>query len=435
MTSVNANANSILIVVKFDTVTFTSTDITNFDLISSLNGVPGGQFLVNDKNSDFIKQKSGDYGIMAFNDINADGNQQLGAIPFIIDEFTEESKSDNNTVYRIKWTAGVNTALNKKNGYFKGTSFDALLDIAKKYGVKMVELVSTTNFDKPSDSMTWRYIQSNMWEALSTVVNNSYLKNDYLFWTYDETHDYLRLSTLGFEKARQDTNLFVYSTNAYTSGDESKVKIKKPELTIWAYASMVRSEEVGKSREHLFPNVSFSGVVDTELKQAKFNKNCFADVVNSMGDDKQNEIIAGTGMDDKTNTYGNLQVKRHYPNNGHKMYSIADTYRKYKLHTYNKILYITIYNSLGPAVGTKCSVLVNGNNIKIRGYNVDTTYTDSYIIDSKFVTYTTNVVKTTGRTVSTGTALFSTTLRLISDNFGDSGYKAVLDLIDQMGTK
>jgi len=57
MTSVNANANSILIVVKFDTVTFTSTDITNFDLISSLNGVPGGQFLVNDKNSDFIKQK------------------------------------------------------------------------------------------------------------------------------------------------------------------------------------------------------------------------------------------------------------------------------------------------------------------------------------------------------------------------------------------
>jgi hypothetical protein len=274
-----------------------------------------------------------------------------------------------------------------------------------------------------------------MWEALSTVVNNSYLKNDYLFWTYDETHDYLRLSTLGFEKARQDTNLFVYSTNAYTSGDESKVKIKKPELTIWAYDSMVRSEEVGKSREHLFPNVSFSGVVDTELKQAKFNKNCFADVVNSMGDDKQNEIIAGTGMDDKTNTYGNLQVKRHYPNNGHKMYSIADTYRKYKLHTYNKILYITIYNSLGPAVGTKCSVLVNGNNIKIRGYNVDTTYTDSYIIDSKFVTYTTNVVKTTGRTVSTGTALFSTTLRLISDNFGDSGYKAVLDLIDQMGTK
>lgn len=433
MSSVNATSNGILIVVKFGNVTFTSSEITNFDLINSINGVPQGQFYVNDKNSDFLKQKSGDYGMMLFRDTTGDGSQSLGAIPFIIDEFAQESDASSNTLYRIKWSAGFPSILGKKSYAFKGSSFDAILDIAKQYEMKITEFISTTKYNKPSDSMTWRCIQSNMWESLTNVVNHSYLKNDYLYWAYDETKDNLKLSTLGFEKARETKYLMMYSTNAYTSTDETKLALHEPDVIIWSYDTAKRSEEVGKSREYLFPNVSFSGTVDTEVKQAQFKKACFSDVLKSMGDDKQETVLKTTSMSDKTTVYGQLKVKRHYPNNGHKMYSIADTYRDYKFHTYNKILYLTVYNSLGPPLGSKCSVIVNGKDMKIKGANIDETYTDTYILVDKYVQYTTNIVSTTGRTHSSGNAKFMTTLRLVSDNMGMSGYQEVMDLFGKIG--
>ena len=149
-----------------------------------------------------------------------------------------------------------------------------------------------------------------------------------------------------------------------------------------------------------------------------------------MGDDKQSEIQNITDLKDPNDVFGDLQVRRHWPNNTHKMYSLSDVYRDYKMATYGKVMYVRIYNTIGPAIGTKASILALNNDLKVRGANIDTTYTDTYILAEKQIRFTTVERNTTGRLKGSGNDEMVTILKFVSDNYGTAGLEDTMKFIN-----
>jgi hypothetical protein len=78
----------------------------------------------------------------------------------------------------------------------------------------------------------------------------------------------------------------------------------------------------------------------------------------SNGDTSKSTILEQTGMKDKNAVYGDLRIIRNYPNNTHKMYSLAHTIREYYISTYAKNVHMYLYNTLGPEIGSKVSVVM-----------------------------------------------------------------------------
>lgn len=430
MSSVATSIGDVKIVIQFDNYVFTSTSILRFDLVNSMNKIPTGEFVMVDTNSNFVVAKSGDYGTIFFTDTSDNNEEKASAIPFIVDNMSKVENSGSNTSYRVKWTAGTKESIRKTTRAFKGTSLEALMDVCEYHKYLGIEILTDLEFEKPTDSMTWRFIQDNMWEAFHTVVDQSYMKNDYIFWVFDDVNNYIKISSLNLEKSLDDKHLFIYSDNANAATSEVKKRFTEPEVTIWTYNGDIRDNEV--DRKKLFPNVSLSGIRETNYNQAGFKKACFSKVLQSMGDSKQAEIQAYTGLDDNRDVFGDLQVVRHWPNNTHKMYSLAKTYRDYKRATYTKIMYLKIYNTLGPSIGSKVSVMALSDDIKVRGENLDTVYTDTYIVSDKQIRFTTIEGTTTGRLKGTGNNELVTIIKLVSDNYGTSGFDETINFINTM---
>jgi len=85
-------------------------------------------------------------------------------------------------------------------------------------------------------------------------------------------NNYMKISTFNLEHSLEDRHMLVYSDSARTGTSEAKKTISEPNITVWTYGSDIRSNILGKNRNKLFPNVSFSGIVDTDLEQAGIRK-------------------------------------------------------------------------------------------------------------------------------------------------------------------
>lgn len=436
MSSVQTVAGGNLgIIIQFDSVVFTSASLLKFTYANMINAMPSGEFILNDNNSDLLNTGSGGYGQFYFTNTSDNNTAKASALHFIIDEMDQIDISGSNTTYRIKWSAGNPSALTNKTRVFKGTSLEAMMDTCEKHNYLAIENLTDLEFDKPSDSMSWRFIQDDMWSALNEVVTHSYIKNDYLFWVYDDVNNYMRISSFNLEYALNDKHLFIYSENAYTATSESKVAIDDPDITIWTYDGNRRVNTLGRDRNKLFPNVSFSGVVDTNIEQAGFRKTCFSSVLKSMGDDKQEELKTVIGASDDE-VFGPLMIRRHAPNNTYKMYAIADIYREYRLATYGKVIYIKVHNSIGPPIGSTAIITALGNDYKVRSNSFDNTYSDRYILINKWIEFSTVKPTTTAKILPTGTQETTTILTYVSNNYGTTGFENVLDMFKLLkGTK
>lgn len=432
MSSVQATAGSNLsIIVQFDDIVFTSASLLKFRYSNALNTPPSGEMVLVDMNSDLMVTRSGDYGELIFTITNDNNTAKASSIHFIVDEMNQIENSGANTTYQIKWSAGNQNALTNKTRAFKGTSLEAMMDICESHKYLGVETLTGVKFDKPSDSMTWRYIQDDMWGALDTVVDHSYLKNDYLYWVYDDVNNYIKISSFNLEYNLDDRHMFIFSDNAHTGTSEAKKTLNDPKITIWTYGADRRLNTLGKNRNKLFPNVSFSGIVDTKFEQAGIRKACFSSVLKSMGDDKQTEIKELTGAQDDE-VFGPLQVRRHAPNNTYKMYSVSDIYRDYRMATYGKVILIKVFNSIGPPLGTTAVIIAFANDHKVRTNALDTTYSDKYILVDKYVEYSTVVATGTAGIKPSGTAETVTLLKYVSNNYGTTGFENVSALTDML---
>lgn len=433
MSSVQAVAGANLsIIIQFNDIVFTSASLLKFKYFNAINEVPSGEFILNDSNSDLVVTRSGDFGELFFVNNSDNNSAKAGALQFIIDEINQIYNSGSNTTYQIKWTAGNRNALTNKTRTFKGTSLESMLEICKVHKYLGVSTLSDVEFEKPSDSMKWMYIQDDMWEALTATVNHSYLKNDYLYWVYDDVNSYIKFSTFNLEYSLEDHHMFVFSESARTGTSEVKKTISEPNITVWAYGADVRSNILGRNRDKLFPNVSFSGVVDTKIEQAGIRNTCFSSILKSMGDNKQDDIKEIVGVEGETEVFGELKVRRHAPNNTHKMYSVSDIYRDYRISTYGKQITVKIHNSIGPPLGTTAVIVALANDRKVRTNGIDTTFSDKYILVNKYVEYYTVLPTTTAGIKPTGTAEAVTILTYVSQNYGSEGLSHVVNLSKQL---
>lgn len=426
--------SNIQIFVLINGATITQGDLVKFQYNSSLNGIPNGSFILIDRNNAFMNSaNSGIYGRFYFSD-TSDGLEGKGSyIDFIIDELKQLNSTPPHVTYLVKWSAGTPTAINNSTAAFTGNSIEAINDVAKRHSYAMADYL-TGNIDAPTDNMTWRFIQDNMWQQFDTVVNKSWLKGDYLYWAMDEVNNTLKLSSLNHSKSLEDKHVFLYSTNAMTNTQEAISVLDNPNYTLWYYDKDVRMNMLGANRALLFPDVSFTGVVDTDLQSAGYKKTCFIDMLKSAGDTKQEQILTKSALSDPTVTYGKLEVRRHFPNNVHKFYAGADVFRTREVATYAKVVYINVYNKVGPALGSKCCLVALAKDSKVTGLSLDDTYSDNYILAEKSINFSTETQSLSGPTPS-GNELMTTTLKFVSDTIDGSGFEQVQKILKQVEDK
>jgi len=430
--SITNLSSELNIIVQFGDVIFTHADLLNFSLNNKLNERPFGEFTLVDRNSDFVKTKSGDFGAVFFSNTSDGKGEKVGLLEFIVDELVQETIVASNTIYKIKWSAGNKQQLKKHTRAFSGISIDAVDEVFSFYDTS--NITYPAGAPRPTDVMTWRNIQEDMWQQLDTIIEKSFLRNDYLFWAWDEVNNTFRVSSLRTEASAQDRYIIIQSSDALTSTEAGKVFLENPDTTIWQYSRHKRLNDLGKNRDKLFPNVAFSGIRDADILTADMKQATFSEFLREVGDDKQDEVLESTGLDEDTDVFGELDVRRHWPNNIHKLYSFADIYRDYKLATYPKIIFVQLHNNVGPPIGSKVTLIKMGDDYKVAGLSLDEEFSDSFIVFQKLITYT-PVNKLTSKGGANKNEAIVITLKLISDNFAGNGVEHVTQVFEQINKR
>jgi hypothetical protein len=114
------------------------------------------------------------------------------------------------------------------------------------------------------------------------------------------------------------------------------------------------------------------------------------------------------------------------------MYSLAHTIREYYISTYAKNVHMYLYNTIGPEIGSKVSVVMYSNDRKVRGNLIDTQYTDEYIITDKTISFSHLTPTITGSTVTKNTTEISVLLKMKSNHLKDEGFETVKKLFDSI---
>jgi len=416
------------IVIQFSNNVITHADLLEFEVNNAINTIPTGQFLFIDRNADYVALKSGNTGTIIFTNTNDDKTEKMSALEFIIDEIINEEVISANAVKRVMWSAGNRAQIKKKTRSFSGNSADAVTDIFED---STTNKISFPDAPKPTDNMVWRFVQENMWEQLSSVISKSFFRNDYLFWAWDDVNDAFKISSLNMEDSVQDRYIMMQSINAMSSTESAKINIDNPKFTIWYYDAQRQMNDLGRNADKVFPNISFSGIRDTELLSAGLRKATFSEMLREIGDTKYDEILKFTDMNEADGVFGAFKMRRHWPNNVHKMYSFADVYREYKIATYCKVIFVRIYNNVGPPLGSKVTLFKAGDDYLVRGESMDINFSDKYHVLEKSITYK-PVTELTPRGPKTSNKPIITTLRLVSDNFAGTGEEHIAKISKQL---
>lgn len=425
-------SKQISISIELQGTIFYMGNIVSFSFNNSINKKPFGEFIINDTNNDALYEMSGNYGSIVFYNVGDSLSDKNSAISFIVDSMVKISSVNQTTTYQIMWSAGSPESLAKNTWAIKGNSVDALLGIGKKYNIKTTDLMAIENFNKPSDSMVWRYVSDNIWDAYDRTISKSFSNDDYMFWVFDDINNYIKISSFKFEYAREESNLMMFSENARTAVDYVKTILDKPKITVWAYGDNAQFNNLGETRDKLFPNIAFSGINNGEMNKSGCVGPCFDSVLQSNGNTSKDSIIEQTGMNDKNAIYGDLCVIRNYPNNTHKMYSLSSSIRDYYISTYAKHIHLNLYNTLGPEIGSRVSAIMYSNDRKLYGNKIDTQYTDEYIITDKTITLSHLVPTIKGTMVTKNSTEVSVVLKMRSNHLRDEGYIKTKKLYDSI---
>lgn len=125
----NNLSSELNIILQFNGVLFTHADLLNFSYNNKINGRPFGEFLLVDRNSDFVRATSGDFGQLFFSNTTDVKAEKFSVLDFIIDGITRENTIAANNVFKIKWSSGDKRQLTKKTRSFSGISIDALEEV------------------------------------------------------------------------------------------------------------------------------------------------------------------------------------------------------------------------------------------------------------------------------------------------------------------
>ncbi len=418
------------LMLAMDENIFTHASVSNFTMSNIINMKPICDLSVIDTQSSFVRERSLGFLSIYLTNTTDDVTEKSSRLAGIIDDIENEKQVSGNSVQRIKWSAGTESQLINNTKAWNGSSSEVLGKIFEERNTS-VNNMTTGNIDA-TDNMWWRFPQDTMWESLESCVKHSYIRDDYLFWAWDDVNDNYKVSSFNLEMAQSDRYILVESESAKTSTAAGLALLDNPKVSVWSFDNRIKRNELGKNRDKLFPNLHFAGTREGEYKDASIQKGCFSEVLADMGDMSQQTIAQATDIKDPLTTFGPRIVKRHWPNNTHKYYSLAEMYREYKLATYGKVIYVQLYNQVGPPIGSKVTVLTAGNDYKTRGFSLDRFASDKYILVEKYFDWGTEKPNRILKT-SPVSSEWVTTLKLVSNNITDGDPDHIASLLKSLG--
>lgn len=413
-------------------VVLSDSEILKFQYINKINTPPKGEMEIIDRGSQFEIPTSGTQGKIWFKNTSDTDVDKASIIYFTIDTIVKNPREGTNATYTITWTNGILKSLGKQTYAVKGNSIDAIMQSAEKYSYKFEDGITPKGGTKPTDVMVWRYIGNTMWMSLDETIQHSHIKDDYMFWYFDDVNSVYKISTLKLEDGNASKHVMVYNENASSGQDDAVMYKKDLGVTLWAYTNVTMSNTFGADRDKLFPMVVFSGITEGDINKAECSSECFSSVLKTSGDNSQEAISKHMGIEGPQK-YGEVKHVRNYPNNTHKMYSLAPVFRDYKISSYGKCLTVVLKGTIGPSLGSKVSVLCLNNDAKQKG---DTTfnkiYSDEYILVEKNMSYLTVKKTALGKEAGNGSADVHTVLRFVSNRLGDERFKDVYDFMNKI---
>lgn len=418
------------LMLAMDNNIFTHASVPNFTFANIINKTPACELSMIDTQSSFIRERSLGFLSIYFTNTTDNIDDKSSVITGIINDINNEKQVSGNSVQVIKWSAGTQEQLINTTRAWNGSSVEALVNIFEERKVRFNNM--TEDKVDSVDNMWWRFPQDTMWESLDACVERSYIRDDYLFWAWDDVNDNFKISSFNLEMAQSDRYLLIQSESAKTSTAAGKALLDNPKITVWSFDNQIKRNDLGKNRDKLFPNLYLSGTKDGKYKASNVEKGCFSAVLSEMGDTSKETIADATDIKDPNTTFGPRKIVRHWPNNTHKYYSLAKMYREYKLATYGKVIYVQIYNQMGPPLGSKVTVLSAGNDYKIRGFTLDRRASDKYILIEKYFDWGTESPNRLLKTVPNSSE-WVTTLKLVSNNVNDGDPDHIADVLKSLG--
>jgi len=412
-----------------DDVVFTHANTSEFEFINMLNARPLSSFSLIDSQSSFMRTRSLGLFSVYFTNTTDDITAKASGISGIIDDISNKNTISGSSEFDIEWSAGNIEQLKVETNAWNGSSVDILSEIFNNRQTGH-QNKAIGNVDV-ADNMWWRSAQNDMWEDLDACVSHSHIRDDYLFWVWDDVNGTYKVSTFNLEMAQEDRYVLIEGNVADSSTPAGIAHYDNPKLSAWSFSKHIKKNELGINRDKLFPNLYIEGDGGTG-KSIAVNKGCFSSVLADMGDTSKETISEATDIEDPLTTFGPRKVTRHWPNNTHKFYSLAEMYRQYKLATYGKVMYIQLHNQVGPPMGSKVSVLTAGNDFKVRGMNMDRFFSDKYIVAEKKFNWSTTTLDGMYNEKPT-TGKWTTTIKLISNNVNDGDTAHIESLIKSMG--
>lgn len=425
---------SFCIAVTIKDRAFDASTVNSMEMNIPINGLPKGTFSVMITSESEYKVESGCYGTFMFLNTGIAGIDGKGFSFFVLNA-KQTLVNEATTKLDVKWICATEETQKRKTMAITGTSLDAMIDVLKSY----THPIPYTNFVMANasgltDTMTWRYTNSNLEDMLTYTVEHSALNGDYLFWTFDETTQKIVFSSLGISSKTGNPQGLIYSQNALASTNDVMFTDSNTGSRMWLYAYEERMSTKGDKLEDMFPNVVFSNVTsEGKADVSKCGGKCFDTVVTKYGAKDGAAERKSYDIKDENAVFGELQTVDYFPLNTHKSYAVAGMIRSRILAEYGKLMVIGIYNSIGPTVGS--SVCVRALKVTRNGSNggPDMNYTDEYVVLSKKIQKEgTMQAGALGNMISNQSADYMTVLILGSRNPGAEGYKAASDKLDNI---
>jgi hypothetical protein len=361
-----------------------------------------------------------DSGTIIFSKTNDGTENKASGLSILVTGNVQTSRNGTNTIYEFSWIAGTNQTSKKHSLAFVGTSGSVMQQILKN--VDQPQLNTKINVNQLTDSQVWRFYSKNAWEQLSAVSDHSMLKNDYIFWAWDEVNNQFRLTSINTEMGSHSGYAIMQSDDS-NQANENLMTFDNPKYTVWKCKRVAKNNNLFENREFLYPNTMFEVVDGTTRGSGNVAGVCFDQIVTDIGDSKMTAVnsLKSAGA---VGPVGNHIVKRAFPNNTHKLYDFADVYRKYKISTFCKSLTFDLSNAIGPPVGSSIEVLLMPDNYNQSSVKVDMDFSDKYIITEKEIIFSTIDQNNYGKAIAAN-PVFTTTFRVSTDNFDKPGFPNV----------
>jgi hypothetical protein len=256
---------------------------------------------------------------------------------FWITEFSSiKSKSGDSDYKKYELVAKLDVPYVIKNSSFRGTSYDALKNIAEK-----TELGFASNIDKTNDSMTWINCGIDfVREQVSEIIKRAYIDDNTFLWAYVDF--WYNLNYVDVEK---QLNLSTTEDKAL-AGTET---ITNEKITIPLVLSNHPDYNMTNQYIDKFNLINNSTEVNHKLgynphiyyyqKNERNINNFLLDTISTKGD-KNDKIVMKGQPDD--NNYGLDQQKNYFlgkndTTNSHENYLYAEQLNKHNIEFFQKI--------------------------------------------------------------------------------------------------